>query len=230
MIFRRYLHENKVIRYFRIALMAANAALLLASQIQSNGLHGFPSWAAMHCIKPTRTPFDYLSISFVTIWLVFAFVNRIINVCSQPESLSERSWLFKLAVRCFKLKPQDESKGWPTHSQYYDQFTSGFREPYTTFQEIRLCIYLVLFFLVDVMDSLFWEILWLCFSLVYGLTGIALAWQHCSQPTKELGKCWNSVREMGLGQMLPLILLILPVFTFLETHCKVLAFDIIPFL
>ena len=195
--------------------MIPNAGLLLASQILSNGTHDFPPWASMHCIKLKRSPFDIISTCFITVWVVFAFTNRIINVCSLQKSYSKRSWLFEVIAKRLGLKPEDQSKGWSTHSQRFERFVSRFPERRTTSQEFLLCITLVLFFLVDVMDSLFWEILWLCFSLVYGLTGVALTWGHCSQ--KDLGTCWPGILQMGLGQIIPLVLLILPAFTFLES-------------
>jgi hypothetical protein len=184
--------------------MIPNAAILLANQIQSNGLSGFPSWVAVHCIESKRSPFDIISISFVAVWLFFAFTNRIINVCSYKQLSSDRSWLFELIVYYFELKPEDEGKGWTTHSQWLDQCIRKYPEPRTQSQELLVCIALVLFFLLDIMDSLFWEILWLCFSLVYGITGITLTWGHCSQPNEALGSCWNRVLQMGLGQMIPL--------------------------
>jgi hypothetical protein len=199
--------------------MLPNAALLLASQIQSNGLVGFPSWMAFHCVKVNQSAYDAIAISFIAVWLVFAFFNRIVNICYSQDR-PERSWLFEFLVKRFKLKPDGARAEWPTAQERFDERFVKLPERRTTAQELSLSGALLLFFLEDIMGSLFWEILWLIFSLAYGITGIFMVWGTCSQPGDEAGSCWPDILEMGLGQMMPLILLILPVFAYIESYSK----------
>jgi hypothetical protein len=202
--------------------MLPNAGLLLASQIQSSGLSWVAPWTAMHCVDRNTSAADGLAVSFITVWLVFAFVNRIINICGEGQKISERSWVFEKLVHHLKLQPKE---GWPTNLKV---FTKAVKHPIKDKKHTRgrkyeqilfINIRLLIFFLTDIMNSLAWEIMWLSFAFIYGLTGTIVAWSNCYQPT-NLGSCWGNVLQMGLGQMVPLVLLILPAFAFLESFSK----------
>jgi hypothetical protein len=196
--------------------MVPNALLLLASQILSRSHEATVPWAAMHCVNPKKSFVDYLSLSFITLWVIFAFINRIINISGKERKLSNRSWMFEKVVDYYKLQPKDASQGWPNNLQILNEKIKNEKKN----SKIARKVMVIDFFLTDIMSSLAWEINWLCFSFAYGLSGTIITWISCSQPTDEFGYCWGSVMQMGLGQMIPLILLILPVFAILESFSK----------
>ncbi|KAE8449038.1 hypothetical protein EG329_008626 [Mollisiaceae sp. DMI_Dod_QoI] len=153
----------------------------------------------MHCIKTNQSAYDVISISFISAWLVFAFLNRIVNICYK-QSISERSWLFEYVVLHFKLEPEGESQKWHTDRERLDERLAKLPERRTAVQDLVYCVALLLFFLEDIMGT--------------------LTWTNCSQPTDNSDSCWPKVLEMGLGQIIPLILLTLPAFAFLESFAE----------
>jgi hypothetical protein len=201
--------------------MLPNAGLLLASQIQGNGLFEVPSWMAFHCVKANQSYYDAIAISFISVWLVFAFFNRIVNICYSQDR-PERSWLFEFFVKRFKLKPDGARIDWPTAQERFNERFIKLPERRTSVRALSLSGALLLFFLEDIMGSFFWEILWVLFSLAYGLTGLFTIWGTCTQPghDDDYGSCWPDILEMGLGQMMPLLLLILPVFAYIESYSE----------
>lgn len=60
--------------------------------------------------------------------------------------------------------------------------------------------------------SFAYEIVWTIFGFVYGATLSAEAWQFCQSLDADLGQenCLRPALQMGFGQIVPLVLLILP--------------------
>jgi hypothetical protein len=200
--------------------MVPNAGLLLASQIQSSSLPSVAPWAAIHCVDTNQSTVDLLSVSFITVWLIFAFLNRIINICSEGQKYPDRSWIFEKLVHRLGLKPKERDDGQPTNIKISTKATkNSTREGEWFVQGLVINLRLVSFFLKDIMNSLAWEIMWISFSFTYGLSATIIAWNSCDQPTDQ-GSCWENVLQMGLGQMVPLLLLILPAFAFLESFSE----------
>jgi hypothetical protein len=200
--------------------MVPNAGLLLASQIQSNALPSVAPWAAIHCVDTNQSIVDIVGVSFITIWLIFAFLNRIINICSEGQKFPERSWIFEKLVHRLKPQPKERAEGRPTNIKILTKATKKPTREEELVEGLFITLRLVFFFLNDIMNSLAWEIMWISFAFMYGLSATILAWNSCDQPTDQ-GSCWGNVLQMGLGQMVPLLLLILPAFAFLESFSGV---------
>ncbi|KAF2691577.1 hypothetical protein K458DRAFT_398025 [Lentithecium fluviatile CBS 122367] len=211
-VLKKYLRENPGVRYVRIAVMLAIAGLLLASQIQSSGKYQYAPWSAMHCVRDKSTPPDVLSLAFITIWLFFAFTNRIVDICTTGHISTSRSWPFE---KIMSLLSAEEGTG--RTSEDILRNSKWVKSPQKTLTA-RFGTTLVLLDFVwrEFAGSFAWEIAWLIFAFAYGLVSTIVAWSSCAQLDNELGTCWGSVLEMGFGQMVPLILLLLPFFGLLE--------------
>jgi hypothetical protein len=55
-----------------------------------------------------------------------------------------------------------------------------------------------------------WELIWLFFGLIYGISQLVVAWIQAENQSR------GSLFVMGFGQMVPIILLVLPVLAGLE--------------
>lgn len=197
--------------------MVPNAALLLVSQIQSQVLSQAAPWSAKHCVGANAKPSNTLGVCFISVWLIFAFFNRISNICGEEQERPERSWIFEELVRRFSLQPQNPVEGWPSNLTDFTQRMKKFTNE--SFQHHAGSFFtFLIFFEADLKNSLAWEIMWLWFAFAYGLMETIRAWMSCTQP--EHGSCWGDVLQMGLGQMMPLVLLILPAFAILESFSK----------
>lgn len=224
----RYLRRNKVVRYCRIVIMLAVAGLLLASQIQSNGSYSEDSWSALHCTTIDSVTVDTLSITFIAVWLVFAFTNRILSVCATEASAPVRSWFFEKVMD--RLKPLPLGTSRPTNLEIL-RTRKAITEAEKPFGLIGAYMGLYGFVLREFMSSFAWEISWLIFSSAYGITSTIMSWDNCSQPGEEFESCWGKVLEMGFGQIVPLVLLLLPFFALVESFCKFDMFGLpIPFI
>jgi len=198
--------------------MVPNAGLLLASQIQSSVVFSAAPWAAMYCVDTNTRTVDILGVSFIAVWLVFAFFNRIVNVCGEEQKIPERSWIFERLVHHLKLQPKDRAGGWRTNLEVLTEATKKLTRRGVA-DRLLFDIHILIFLIKDMVNSLAWEIMWLSFAYVYGLTRTITIWTGCGQPT-DLGSCWGNVLQMGLGQIVPLVLLILPAFAFLESFSE----------
>jgi hypothetical protein len=195
------------------------AGLLLASTIQSSGISVFYApWHAVHCVVGQSAFVDMFSVSFITVWLVSAFTNRIMNVYLNEQEQHSRSWLFgKIMDRIDPLPPgQSRPSNLDILRAYHiiQQPQKGFG---ATLKTNRV---LFEFALREFNSSFAWEIVWLIFSFLYGLTNTIVAWKFCSEPDNEPGSCWSSILQMGFGQMVPLVLLLLPFLALLESFGK----------
>ncbi|KAF2730917.1 hypothetical protein EJ04DRAFT_567287 [Polyplosphaeria fusca] len=203
MALKEHFREKTLARYCRIAFMISNTALLLAGQIQSNGMLGFTSWTAVRCIKADQFTYDVMDLFYA---LTFA----------------ERTWFFEYVALLCNLEPAGGSEKWPTSLQRYNERIARCNGEFGVYlyASAHFCVWFE-----AMVGSLFWEILWLALPLAYGLTGIAVGWVNCSQPPGSSDTCWSKVLEMGLGQMIPLITLLLPLFSFLESFAEAHAPD-----
>ena len=193
------------------------AGLLLASIIQSSGTYFYAPWDAIHCLNNNGQPIDIISVSFITVWLVTAFANRISNVCVADDKQRERSWLFQLILDRIDPLPSGQTR--LTNVEILEAKAKVIKQqPKKGFTLVIAELFQ--FAIVEFSYSFAWEISWLMFSFGYGLSSTIIAWSSCFQPDDALGSCWDSVVEMGFGQIVPIVLLVLPALAFLESMGK----------
>jgi hypothetical protein len=206
--------------------MLAIAGLLLASQAQSSGVEQYAPWAAMHCVDAKDQTVDALTTAFITIWLVFAFINRITRVSITEDVPRSRNWFIeKLIHHCDPLSTDAIKRS------NLDRLkaSKAFKKPRNSLvSKLSYHGSLYEFVLREFVGSFAWEVAWLIFAFAYGLTSTIASWSFCQQPTDDgAGSCWSTVLEMGFGQMVPLVLLLLPFFALLESYGKIDVLEII---
>jgi hypothetical protein len=195
--------------------MLAIAILLFVSQIRSSGINkSEKSWYITSCVEGNYNVSSIVPASFVTVWLVFAFLNRILSIFHDIESSSSRNWFVINLVK--HIDPESDVATRTNLAMLKDHIVDLLeKEPPSRLEQFRFHLHVAAFVLREFMGSFTWEIAWILFSTSYGLTSTIRSWNSCGQPDGEA--CWGSIRKMTIGQIIPLVLLLLPFLALAES-------------
>ncbi|OCK73708.1 hypothetical protein K432DRAFT_410468 [Lepidopterella palustris CBS 459.81] len=148
---------------------------------------------------------------FSMIWLFSAYANRLVALYDSDVTTHSRSWIY----RCFMRKGSRQRSDPYTRQNILDKIHAvceSHRAPRS--KAFINAAHLLSLAYVEMKGSFWWEIVWLLFGAAYGLTTVFTVWFSRSQSGQLfLGA---TATTMGFGQIVPLLLLILPIFAALE--------------
>jgi hypothetical protein len=190
------------------------AVLLLAAEVISYlnifqpNLENVAMYCALHPRKDDALLGFLPNLLPAATWLVAAYINRLGAVYVKTPSDSSRSWAYYYAI--IKADPNFVP---PTRvdpqAKAIDKIRLVREEPGRS-HWILNWMELIRFAHVQLIGSFLWELIWVFFGLIYGISQLVVAWIQVESQKK------SSLFVMGFGQMVPIILLVLPVLTALE--------------
>jgi len=208
----RSLRSHEFARNIRLAVMIIIVGLLLTANIMSYtidiGSYSLQPSDAMFCAfgkSKAGAQVDY----FTTVWLIYAFTTRSILVCRKGSHNHSRVMLLDLIKKWI-------DPGF-TGSTAQERFLDRLSQLDAQKRVIRqLCIlYLAC---LELTASFTYEIIWLIFSFSYGVRLSAITWQFCyKQEDESTASCLKPALEMGFGQIVPLVLLLLPLLSWADS-------------
>lgn len=192
------------------------AVLLLAAEVISYLSIAQPNLKnmAMYCsLRPRSSYLATILIYLLPIitWLVAAYVNRLAAVSVKTRADPLRSWVYHYAILKADANfvppvPVDR------RARAIDKIRAANDQPSRLKKSILNLFELVRFAYAELISSFLWELIWLLFGLVYAISQLGNTWRKFESPNK------SSLFVMGFGQMVPIILLVLPVLAALEVY------------
>ena len=132
----------------------------------------------------------------IPLFLLFAYGNSIVPLYSRHAKVGLLGWVAESLRGFWDLKPRPSNI-----SRLRTGLASGFRNRMSP----RSCLYFSLFFFSEYLDSFLWQITWLFFGNVFGITQI-YCYRWANRPAVH-----GDENSMGFGQIVPLLLIALPI-------------------
>ncbi|KAH8890404.1 hypothetical protein GQ53DRAFT_175951 [Thozetella sp. PMI_491] len=154
---------------------------------------------------------------FSIIWLAYAFITRTAQVfLPEPSDPS--------AGRIFDRFSPRFGRVVSIRAREVKRISTLLKEKRGTIQLLPHVVYLAY---IELSSSFAWQIIWLIFSFSYGFSSSVTSWQSCysyndflsganQTMSPDVLNCLGPATRMGFGQIAPLVLLLLPVLSFLE--------------
>lgn len=170
-------------------------------------------------LKATRSDdFSLVNLAFIAIWLVFAYTNRLSELYQDRKP---HGWLYDPFVSRLREELGDRhllQKAMEITGVNAAPVTDSLKKP------IRLLIFYAAAY-QQLATSFFWEIAWLMFSMSFGLTQIITVWKRLPASPfagedlldeDQISIARDTIHHMDFGQMVPLLLLVLPFLSAIE--------------
>lgn len=194
------------------------AGLLIAAEVITYIIltQGGGENIAMYCAvsRPNLSDTAYLIpyLLPILIWLVAAYVNRLTPIYAEDRGDPSRSWLFHYMM--LKVDPHYES------TEPVEGHVEAIRRIKKIKNEqgvlLRALIWYELFrhAYLQLTGSFLWDLMWMSFALIYGISQLVVTWVQNS--TQSDGNNAHFLFDMGFGQIVSIILLLLPALAALE--------------
>ncbi|KAK1765410.1 hypothetical protein QBC33DRAFT_544239 [Phialemonium atrogriseum] len=216
-VLRRFLRRNKWSRILRVSIMLVVVVLLLAANSISvttdlSHSRNRPSDAIFCAYRKTK----YKGVDlFSIIWLVYAFTTRVIQVSVPEPSDTSRQRIFD--------RFRNRLGNMPTIRDRVSSRIAALRqqEHPSVSTKFHLAFSAIYFAHIELSSSFAWQVIWLTFSFGYGVRISTDSWSFCysmaeywQDPSSDPARCLTPALQMGFGQIVPLVLLALPVLSF----------------
>lgn len=192
-----------------VLLLAANSISVTTDLSHSRNR---PSDAIFCAYRKTK----YKAVDlFGIIWLIYAFTTRVIQVSIPEPSDTSRQRIFD------RLRSRLDNM--PTIRDRVSSRIATLRqqEHLSVLAKLSLLWNAFYFAYIELSSSFAWQVIWLTFSFGYGVRISADSWSFCysmaeflQDPSSDPARCLTPALQMGFGQIVPLVLLALPVLSF----------------
>ncbi|GME50740.1 hypothetical protein GTA08_BOTSDO08528 [Neofusicoccum parvum] len=221
------------VRNVRVVVMLIFMVLLVSAEFlsESGRLVNSDNWGqSFGCVVTQRGPnlaplvpsraYRIFSIVILMIWLCAAYVNRLAGLYS-PYWKALRSWPYRACAHALGLNPNPPSqqKTALTFKVINQRIAHAPRFPRT----LLVALSLIGPVQHELSNSFFYEIIWSLFGLSFGITQTV---RVLSAAVRNHPKTQPSFRRItGFGQLLPVLLLALPVLAAMEASADVRVVD-----
>ncbi|KAI0439824.1 hypothetical protein F4803DRAFT_529697 [Xylaria telfairii] len=200
-----YLREHPKARIWRTIGMIITLVLLFIGVI----IPTTPSWGgdddyvycALSDFVPTTDGLVIFNAFTINLFLFINFADQFTNIYATCECSNAIRWLMK-RIWSVEIPGDDHIKELWAKIHQEPATTPGIRDVH--FQLIIICV------LRDLMDSFLWKLFWVLFGNVFGIVQIA-------RLREGLGDIAEA-NAWGFGQVVPLLLLALPIFGAVDTY------------
>jgi hypothetical protein len=202
--------------------MLATAILLLCAQGLTNiNLFEFDYRTAFYYALQTKGGAEFgrdsyyrtanaFNLSLIVVWLIFAYVNRIEALFDQGRGKGSESWAIKYFTKKFNPELLDEDD----HQRAIKRISKLSELQHSPVERHFLTgLALTIFANAQLRSSFLWEIIWIHFAFIYGITNLALIWM-----TPFFAASYSGITTIGFGQLISILLLILPFLNVAEVY------------
>ena len=236
---RDYLINHSLIRTWRVAGMVIMLIMLLAAQVflEPGDLASPSIYCTMETFKSDQNLKNIVNPIGIILFLLLSYGNNIIRLYSNDSNISLFGWLFRVVEDSLGMTistgPQSMNQHTTKLSLASEKGTGKEHRERERDASLKLTLHslnqgrtkrgksigngfvaavhtryeILVYLLQEIDESFIGKILWIIFGNAYGIIGIILArWQ--SYVNIEL---IGNENEMGFGQIVPLLLMLLPV-------------------
>ncbi|GME64774.1 hypothetical protein GTA08_BOTSDO05810 [Neofusicoccum parvum] len=234
-ILTTYFDNHRVARNFRALVMIAMMVMLAAAQIisssesvQHSSTDNYFGCALKKSFKLSpKDGYEAINLSLIIAWLIASYSSRMISLYS-PHRDSAQSWPMRQLARLFRLEleePTEEDDSLAKLDQVVEAVDARLRagplrrSPFLR----RLCVAYTYFFALAgaieraFTNSFLWHLIWLFFGATFGIGQVISIRKDYTVPYRKDQEV-ETLNKWGFGQILPLVLLALPVLTGLEAY------------
>jgi hypothetical protein len=211
-----YFCEHPEVRNWRLVGIGVVMLLLLVCLLFQNTSSDMPPTTPVQCVIDDisiNIDWDFSNYIIVVVIVLSAFFNRLVNLLEpQDRSLNGYLWLFRESVR-LKFRKSDWSR-----KEFNRVFDQRFKDLVTRRKASSATATAgsywprFSYLMAEYETSYLSQIPSLWFGLSYGLTQVIIArWDSQAVPDDQ-------ANIMGFGQIVPLVLLVLPMFSASEVY------------
>lgn len=239
-ILTSYFDSHRVARNFRAFMMVSMMIMLAVAQIISNSesvqhsaTDSYFGCALKKSFKLSPADgYEAFNLTLIIAWLITSYSSRMISLYS-PRRGSSKSWPTRQVARVFRLElvePTEEDDSLAKLDQIVQEADDRLRNgPLRRWKILRrLCTTYTYFFALAgaieraFTNSFLWHLIWLFFGATFGIGQVISIRKDYTVPYRHDQEI-DTLNKWGFGQILPLVLLSLPVLTGLEAYFGKLA-------
>lgn len=196
--------------------MVVQGYLLIKSRVDLMNPCLIP-WRQMFCGRPTTLARGAFRVVLYTAWGSLSLLNGLANLCINSVDQASRGWLHSNLLQDREVSSRAAAQTSRGNSSNSSNSINAMRTVIARNGDMESVI--ILFIAGEFHTSSLWDITWMLSTYAYGLRYVIGLWRDCAQPPAEEGpgKCWHSILNMGLAQIMALILLLLPVLGLMES-------------
>ncbi|KKY17270.1 hypothetical protein UCDDS831_g06438 [Diplodia seriata] len=234
-ILTAHFDSHRIARNFRAVMMVAMMFMLAAAQIISNSESVQHSATDIYfgcALKKSfkLSPIDgyeVANLSLIIAWLILSYASRMISLYSAHVK-SSYSWPTRQIASIFRLEIQEptaEDDSLEKLEKIMQAVDERLRNgPLRRWSALRrVCVWYTYFFSLAgaieraLANSFLWHLIWLLFGATFGISQVISIRKDYPVPYRKEQET-ETLNKWGFGQILPLVLLALPVLTGLEAY------------
>ena len=213
-VLRNYFKEFKIIRYVRFAAMIAMGAMLFRGVMVLYGPRG-DCTMPVQCLIGNKASLPTSGlVKFCCILFQLSFVVIAYSVKSTKVFLAKHSRFSARAIICKIFR--NKLSTIKTRRAQYVSYLRKLSRSRSNRASVKAGLAICSFMFMECLDSFLWQLIWLWFMNFYGIRQVfwAKLWLRGTLGDKLQG----NENQWSFGQMVPLLLLVLPALTLIEGY------------